>query len=64
MLAHTGVRIDETLSLGWRGVDLGEDDARLVVRSGKGRKSREVPVSPRRASHPLSTGTKIAAVHR
>ncbi|SMB77743.1 tyrosine-type recombinase/integrase [Deinococcus hopiensis] len=50
LLAHTGLRIDEALSLGWRDVHLDEDDARLVVRSGKGRKSREVPVSPRLAA--------------
>ncbi len=49
LLAHTGLRIDEALKLGWADLRLDEDDARLVVRSGKGRKSREVPVSPRLA---------------
>ncbi|WP_084047403.1 site-specific integrase [Deinococcus hopiensis] len=32
LLAHTGVRTDEALSLRWRGGHLGEDDARLMVR--------------------------------
>ena len=50
LLAHTGLRIDEALSLEWRDVRLDEDDVALTVRSGKGRKSREVPISPRLAA--------------
>ncbi|MDR6219016.1 site-specific integrase [Deinococcus soli (ex Cha et al. 2016)] len=45
VLAHGGLRIDEALNLEWKDIRLEDDELRLVVRSGKGRKSREVPLS-------------------
>lgn len=49
VLTHSGLRIDEALSLRWPDVDAGDDEPHLVVQSGKGRKSRVVPISPRLA---------------
>lgn len=47
LLAHTGLRIQEALDLTWKEVHLDEDEPFLTVRSGKGRKSREVYLSDR-----------------
>ncbi|WP_188963436.1 tyrosine-type recombinase/integrase [Deinococcus aquiradiocola] len=47
VLAHAGLRIDEALHLRWEDVHLDPDSARLTVQSGKGRRSRSVPASPR-----------------
>ncbi|MEF2280270.1 tyrosine-type recombinase/integrase [Deinococcus sp. YIM 134068] len=44
LLAHSGLRIQEALDLTWADVDLTELD--LTVRSGKGRRSRLVPLTP------------------
>ena len=42
LLADTGCRIDEALSLGWKDIDF---DNLLVLLHGKGRKDRLVPMS-------------------
>jgi integrase/recombinase XerC len=47
LLTHTGLRIQEALDLAWTDLHLDEEDPYLVVRSGKGRKSREVFLSDR-----------------
>ncbi|WP_045235239.1 tyrosine-type recombinase/integrase [Deinococcus pimensis] len=47
LLTHTGLRIQEALDLAWTDVHLDDDDPYLIVRSGKGRKSREVYLSDR-----------------
>ena len=47
ILAHTGLRIQEALDLAWADVHLDEDEPFITVRSGKGRKSRDVGLSDR-----------------
>ncbi|AFZ69496.1 tyrosine-type recombinase/integrase [Deinococcus peraridilitoris] len=45
LCAHAGLRIDEAVNVQWSDVRLGE--RRLIVRSGKGGKTRRVPLSDR-----------------
>jgi integrase/recombinase XerC len=45
VLICTGVRVEELCSLEWQDITIGERKGLLVVRAGKGRKRREVPLN-------------------
>lgn len=45
MLYYTGIRKSELLALNWNDIDLGK--SMLTVRSGKGRKFRQIPIHPK-----------------
>ena len=45
MLYYTGIRKSELLALDWNDIDLGKSV--LTIRSGKGRKSRQIPIHPK-----------------
>ncbi len=54
-LGHTGIRISEFLALEWRDIDFGHGaHGELIVRSGKGKKGRAVPLTPRLSEFLLS----------
>lgn len=44
LLLHAGLRVGEAVSLRVRDVEMGERKGRVIVRSGKGQKRREVPL--------------------
>jgi site-specific recombinase XerD len=45
LLLHTGLRVAELCQLTWQDVELGPRSGLLVVRQGKGRKRREIPLN-------------------
>lgn len=47
LLLHSGLRVSEVLALRWEDLQLDTPEPLLLVRAGKGRKSRTVPVSDR-----------------
>lgn len=46
LLLHAGLRVGEAVSLRVQDVEIGERKGKVIVRAGKGRKRREVPLGP------------------
>lgn len=45
ILLNTGVRVQELYSLQWNDVTLSDRKGRIIIKSGKGNKYREVPLN-------------------
>lgn len=45
LLRHTGMRVGELCSLQLRDIELGERSGKVIIRSGKGSKYREIPLN-------------------